>query len=582
MRSVFQSLKKFLPHIIFIFIFLYIQAMTDLALPDIMSQIVNNGIAGVQPGTDPRSYIIERGIVMLAYALVGAVCSILVGLISAIAAAGLGRSLRSQIFQRVTSFSSSEFERFSTASLITRSTNDIQQIQHMAVMALRILFYAPILGIGGILRVLRQHGSMAWIIAVAVFLLSCLVLALFFIAMPRFKALQKLVDRLNLVTREMLTGLLVIRAFNTNRQQEEKFRKANRHLTDTHLFVNRLMILMMPAMMLIMNGITLLIVWIGAEQIDNGTIMIGDMMAFIQYTMQIIMAFLMISMGFIMLPRAAVSAGRIHEVLTTQPTIQDDSAPQDLPDQAIRTIRFDQVSFCYPQAIDNALTDLNFELAAGQTTALIGSTGSGKSTLAHLILRFHDATTGRITIDGLDIRSIRQADLRARIGYVPQKPSLFSGTIHSNLAYGNQSANEHELRKAAHIAQADDMIDQSEKGLESEVSQAGANFSGGQKQRLAIARALARSPQVLIFDDSFSALDYRTDARLRQALHKEIHPAAVLIISQRIATIRQADQILVLDQGRIAGRGTHTELLQSCSVYQEIAASQLTQEELLS
>lgn len=525
-------------------------------------------------------YLLRTGGLMLLIALLGAACSILVGLISARIAAGLGRDLRLSLFTKVENFSGIEFDTFSTASLITRSTNDIQQIQMMLVMLLRILFYAPILGIGGILKVIDSNVSMTWIIALAVAALMTLILIMFAVAMPRFKRIQKLVDRVNLVTREILSGLMVIRAFNTEDYQEDKFDRANHDLTRTTLFVSRLMVLLMPVMMLIMNAVTLLIIWVGAAQVDRGAMQVGDVMAFMQYTMQIIMAFLMVSMIFIMLPRASVSAQRINEVLIVEPEIRDPAEPLPLPEDTAGRIEFRNVCFRYPNASADVLHNISFTAEPGKTTAIIGSTGCGKSTLINLVPRFYDVSSGQVLIDNIDVRSVRQEDLRRQIGYVPQKGVLFSGDIAENIRYGKEDASEEELRRAAAIAQALDFIEAGDDKFSASVAQGGSNVSGGQRQRLSIARALVGNPPVYIFDDSFSALDYRTDTALRKALKKYTGQATVLIVAQRIGTIRNADQILVLEEGRIVGSGRHRDLLATCDVYREIASSQLSEEEL--
>lgn len=525
-------------------------------------------------------YILGMGGMMMLIALLGAVCTVAVGFLAARVAAGLARNLRNQVFRKVESFSNTEFDAFSTASLITRSTNDIQQIQMTLVILLRILFYAPILAIGGILKVVRSDVSMTWIIAAAIAALMTMILVLFIVAIPRFKMIQKLIDRLNLVTREILTGLPVIRAFNAERHQEAKFDKANQDLTRVNLFVSRIMVVMMPFMMLIMNGVTLLIVWVGARQIDLGAMQIGNLFAFMQYSMQIIMSFLMVSFVFILLPRASVSAVRIDEVLQVEPTIRDPSSPQHFPPEAKGEIEFRQVGFRYPGAEENVLSDISFTAKPGETTAFIGSTGSGKSTLVNLIPRFYDVTEGAILVDGVDIRKVTQKNLRERIGYVPQKGVLFTGDIASNIRYGRPGATDGEVRQAAQTAQALEFIDSSGEGFGKEIAQSGANVSGGQKQRLSIARALALKPSIFIFDDSFSALDFKTDAMLRKALKTDTAHATVLIVAQRIGTIMNADRIIVLDEGRISGVGTHRELMRDCPVYQEIALSQLSKEEL--
>ncbi|HEY5467003.1 MAG TPA: ABC transporter ATP-binding protein [Clostridia bacterium] len=525
-------------------------------------------------------YILGMGGMMLLIALLGAVCTVAVGFLAARVAAGLARNLRNQVFRKVESFSNTEFDAFSTASLITRSTNDIQQIQMTLVILLRILFYAPILAIGGILKVVRSDISMTWIIAAAIAALMTMILVLFIVAIPRFKMIQKLIDRLNLVTREILTGLPVIRAFNAERHQEAKFDKANQDLTRVNLFVSRIMVVMMPFMMLIMNGVTLLIVWVGARQIDLGAMQIGNLFAFIQYSMQIIMSFLMVSFVFILLPRASVSAVRIDEVLQVEPTIRDPSSPEQFPSESKGEIEFRRVGFRYPGAEENVLSDISFTAKPGETTAFIGSTGSGKSTLVNLIPRFYDVTEGAILVDGVDIRKVTQKNLRERIGYVPQKGVLFTGDIASNIRYGRPGATDEEVRQAAQTAQALEFIDSSGEGFGKEIAQSGANVSGGQKQRLSIARALALKPSIFIFDDSFSALDFKTDAMLRKALKTDTAHATVLIVAQRIGTIMNADRIIVLDEGRISGVGTHRELMRDCPVYQEIALSQLSKEEL--
>lgn len=525
------------------------------------------------------SYILRLGAIMMGITLLGAIASIAVGYIGARVAAGLGRNLRGLLFDKVSSFSFLEFDQFSTASLITRSTNDVSQIQNLMVMMIRFLVYAPIIGFGGVVKALEKSSSMSWIIAVAVIVLLGIIAVVFSIALPKFKLIQKLVDRLNLVTRENLTGMMVIRAFNTQSFEEQRFDKANRELTDTNLFVNRVMVFLMPMMMLIMNLTTLMIVWIGAKQIEASAMQVGDMMAFMQYAMQIIMAFLMLSMMFIMIPRASVAAGRIDEVLRVVPTVKDPEKPVKLSSIKGR-VTFEDVCFIYPGAEEEVVKNITFTAEPGQTTAIIGATGSGKTTLVNLIPRFYDAACGRVTLDGVDIRELSQMDLRAAIGYVPQRNVLFSGTIESNLGFGQESPDQAVLLEAAEIAQAMEILNEKDEGLGAAVSQGGTNFSGGQKQRLAIARALAKQPQILIFDDSFSALDFKTDANLRQALKARTGHSTVLIVGQRIASIQHADQILVMEGGRIVGRGTHRELMASCEVYQEIAMSQLSKEEL--
>ena len=535
---------------------------------------------GIDTDKLQNNYVLLTGAKMLGLALLSMLLTVLVGFIASRVAASLGKELRGRVFRKVVSFSHAELDRFSTASLITRSTNDIQQIQMLFVMLLRIVFYAPIIGIGGVIKVLNTNTSMAWIIAVAVMAVLTLVIVLFAVAMPRFKIMQKLVDKVNLVTREILTGLPVIRAFSTQKHEEERFDKANKDLTRTNLFVNRVMTTMMPMMMLIMNGITVLIMWNGAHGVDAGSMQVGDLMAFMQYTMQIVMAFLMISMFSIMLPRASVSAGRIEEVLQTEPVIRDPEQTVSFDDAKKGLVEFRNVSFRYPGAEENVLENISFTAKPGETTAFIGSTGSGKSTLINLIPRFYDITEGELLVDGADVRRVSQHDLRAKIGYVPQKGVLFSGTIASNLRYGNNDASQEELDKAAQIAQAADFIGEKPDGFDSEISQGGTNVSGGQKQRLSIARAIAIHPEIYIFDDSFSALDYKTDVALRKALKEETAGSTVLIVAQRISTILHAEQIIVLDEGKIVGKGTHKELLKTCEVYPQIAMSQLSKEEL--
>ena len=524
-------------------------------------------------------YMLRTGGKMLALAAVGMIVSMIVGFLASKVGASTGRDLRGKVFRKVVEFSNGEFDKFSTASLITRSTNDIQQIQMLTVMILRMVLYAPIMGIGGVFKVFHTNVSMSWIIGLAVVLIAMVVMVLFVVAMPKFKILQNLVDRLNLVTREILTGLPVIRAFSTEKHEEERFDQANKDLTKTNLFVNRAMTFMMPTMMLIMNAISILIVWVGANGINDGQMQVGDMMAFIQYTMQIIMAFLMICMISIMLPRAAVSATRVDEVLTSTTLINDPKQPKHLK-EGKGMVEFDHVSFRYPGAEEDVLHEISFTAKPGETTAIIGSTGSGKSTMVNLIPRFYDVTEGKITIDGEDIRNVTQHELRDQLGYVPQKGVLFSGTIASNILYGNPDGSEETMMEAAKVAQAAEFIEEKPKCYDSRISQGGGNVSGGQKQRLSIARAIAKDPKIFIFDDSFSALDYKTDVTLRKALKEHTVNSTVIIVAQRISTILHADQIIVLDEGKVAGIGTHKELLKNCDVYYQIAASQLSEKEL--
>jgi ATP-binding cassette subfamily B multidrug efflux pump len=535
---------------------------------------------GLDTGSVQTGYILRVGLLMLLITLGSAAASVAVGFLSARIAAGMGRDVRRQLFEKVESFSSAEFDRLSTASLITRSTNDITQIQMMMVMLFRVVFYAPILGVGAVIKVIGADQSMLWIIAAAVGLVLTLIIVMIIIAVPKFKLIQTFVDKLNLVTREMLSGLMVIRAFNAQEHEEKRFDIANADLTKINLFINRVLVFLMPALMLIMNGVMLLIVWVGAHQIDAGSIQVGDIMAFMQYAMQIIMAFLMVSMVFIMLPRAIVSAMRISEVLETDPVITDPEYPQGLLPEKKGVVEFKDVSFRYPGAEDDVLKHITFAAMPGQTTAFIGSTGSGKSTLINLIPRFYDVTEGEILVDGVDVRKVRQHDLREKIGYVPQKAVLFSGTVESNVRYANEDATDEEVKQYIRTAQAEDFIRSKGNGRYLDIAQGGSNLSGGQKQRLAIARALAKQPEIYIFDDSLSALDYRTDKALRAALKKETFDATVLIVTQRVSTVMSADQILVLDKGEVAGIGTHKQLMSDCEVYQEIAMSQLSAEEL--
>lgn len=525
-------------------------------------------------------YILMSGVKMLGLAFLAMAAAIAVTFLSARVAAVLGRNLRNSIYRKVISFSGRELNQFSTASLITRSTNDVQQVQMLFTLLFRIVLYAPILGIGGVYKVFQTDASMTWILALAVVVITLFVVLLFRIAMPKFTRLQFLIDELNLVSREILTGVPVVRAFSREKHEEERFEEANARLTKTNLFVNRCMTFMMPVMMLLMNGVTVLIVWNGAHAVNEGSMQVGNMMAFMQYAMQIIMAFLMITMMSIMIPRANVAAKRINEVMETKVSIQDSQEVQSVQEDKKGQIVFDHVSFAYPGADEKTLHDIDFTARKGETVAFIGSTGSGKSTLVNLIPRFFDVTEGRILVDGVDIRHLKLHDLRERIGYVPQKAVLFSGTIDSNIRYGKEEATEAEVKKAAKIAQAWEFIEEKEEGVDSAIAQGGTNVSGGQKQRLSIARAIAKEPEIYIFDDSFSALDYKTDVVLRRALKQETKDATTLIVAQRISTILHADKILVLDEGRVVGQGTHRELLNSCEVYRQIAMSQLSEEEL--
>ncbi len=530
-----------------------------------------------------RNYLLITGAKMLAMTLLMVAAAIGVGFIGAKTAAAIGRDLREKLFTKVIGFSNADINKFSTASLITRSTNDVQQVQQVSVMMLRIVLYAPIIGIGGIIKVMGTDTGMGWIIGVAVGAVLSLVLVLMVVAMPKFKKMQSLVDRVNLVSREILTGTMVIRAFSREKHEEERFDKANRELMSTQLFTNRVMSMMMPAMMLIMNAITVLIVWMGAKGIDIGRMQVGDMMAFITYTMQIVMAFLMITMISVMLPRAGVAADRIEEVLNTRETITD-KADTENTDRKLTdckgVVEFRNVSFRFDGGSENAISGLSFKAEPGKTTAIIGSTGCGKSTVVNLLDRFYDVTEGSITLDGVDIRDMSQKELRSHIGLVPQKGVLFSGTIESNIKYGGDFVTDEDMKEAAVIAQAAEFIDSRKDGYAESIAQGGTNVSGGQKQRLSIARAIAVKPKVYVFDDSFSALDFKTDAALRKALSKRTKDASVIIVAQRISTIMNADQIILLNEGRTVGKGTHRELLKNCPEYLEIAKSQLSEAEL--
>ena len=535
--------------------------------------------AGLDVDHIQKSYLLSAGLKMVGMAFLMGIVTVLVGLFASRVGAGIGMTLRGKVFKQVVGFSNAEMDKFSTASLITRSTNDIQQIQMVSVMLLRMIAYAPILGIGGVLKVMQTGAGMGWIIVLAIVVILGYVMILMSVTMPKFKLMQKLVDNVNLVSREILTGLSVIRAFGREKKEEERFDDANKDLTKTMLFTNRVMTFMMPGMMMIMNVLTVGIVWVGAHKIDAGTMQVGAMTAFITYAMMIVMSFLMLTMMSIMLPRAAVAADRIDEVIHTQSSIRDDENPQNL---AVHdgVVRFDHVNFKYPGAEEDVLHDIDFVAEPGKTTAIIGSTGCGKSTLVNLIPRLYDVSEGSITLDGQDIRKIRMSDLREEIGFVPQKGVLFSGTIASNLRFGRDDATDEEIRLAAEIAQATEFIDAKDDKYDSAIAQGGSNVSGGQKQRLSIARAIAKNPKIFIFDDSFSALDLKTDAALRKALSDNVKDCTVIIVAQRISTILHADQILVLDDGRIVGKGTHEELMKSCEVYQQIAKSQLSAKEL--
>lgn len=567
--------EPYIFHIIASIVLLFGQAICDLSLPDYMSDIINKGIT-----VGDKNFIINTGLSMLGISLLSAGFTVTVGFLGAKVAAGMCQTIRSDLFIKIEHFSNAEFDKFSTSSLITRTTNDITQVQTLIVMLIRMIFYAPIMAIGGFVHALANSKSMSWIIALAIVCLLGLIFTLFTLAMPKFKKIQNLIDRLNLVIRENLDGMLVIRAFNTQKFEEDRFDKANKDLTDTNLFVNRIMIIMMPAMNLIMNLTTVLIVWVGANQVSAFKMDVGEMMAYMQYVMQIIFAFLMLSMMFIMIPRASVSGDRIADVLETEPSIKNKENAVYPLEKCTGLIEFKDVSFAYPQSDEYVLHNISFTAKPCETTAFIGSTGSGKSSIINLIPRFYDVSSGQILIDGIDIRDISLHDLRKNIGYVPQKGVLFSGTIKSNISYGDKNADEDSILRAASIAQAMEFINSKEEKFETPIAQGGNNVSGGQKQRLSIARSLITRPQISIFDDSFSALDFKTDAALRKALKEQTGNSTVLLVAQRISTIMNAEQIIVLDNGCIVGKGTHDQLMESCEIYKEIALSQLSKEEL--
>ena len=561
--------KPYIPYILVAVVLLFAEAMLELALPGYMADIIDDGIIA-----GDMKQIYKIGILMIGISAAIVLCATGVSLFASKTAARSARDIRKAVFRKVMHFANEEMEDFSTASLITRSTNDIQQIQMAAVMTLRLGMFAPVMGIGAIIKALRTSVSLAWTIGIAFGAIVILMAFMFIITLPKFKVVQEKVDKLNLVMNERLRGILVIRAFNTQKYEEDRFDHANNDLTKLNLFVNRAMSVMMPVMMLIMNLTSILIVWAGAHYIDAGNLEIGSMLAFIQYAMQIIISFLFIAMMFIFLPRAAVSMGRVGEILKKEISITDKENTQEIRDKC-GVVEFKNVSFRYADAEDAVLSDISFTARPGETTAFIGSTGSGKTTLVNLIPRFFDVTEGSITIDGVDIRDMKQHDLREMIGYVPQKGMLFSGDIKSNIAYGAEDKSFENIKRAAEVAQAEDFIMEKEEGFNAPVAQGGTNVSGGQKQRLSIARALAKKAPIYIFDDSFSALDFKTDAALRKELKKSAGESTLLIVAQRISTIADADQIIVLNEGRIAGKGTHKELMQTCGVYREIASSQL-------
>ncbi len=581
MKTTLKYYKPYILYILLVIAFLFGQAMCELALPGYMSDIINNGII-----KQDMAYIKHTGLIMIGVAAITVVCSIMGSLLAARAAAGSSRDIRRALFRKVTSFSTAELNDFSTASLITRSTNDVQMVQQATVMILRMACFAPIMGIGAVIKALRTSVSLSWTVALALAVIIAIMAVSFFLVLPKFQVLQSKLDKLNLLMKERLSGILVIRAFNTEKSEEKQFDIANMDLTKLNMFTNKAMSFMMPMLMFVMNGVSILIVWAGAHLVETNNLLIGDMLAYLQYAMHVIMSFLFITMIFIMIPRAVVSARRIGEVLDVEPSIEDPK-----PDSALQAdstaspvhrglIEFDHVSFAYPDAEKEVLEDISFTAEPGKITAVIGGTGSGKSSLISLIPRFYDVTKGSVRLDGTDVRDMTQHELRDQIGYIPQKGLLFSGTIASNLRYGNEDASDSELLEAAETAQAIDFIREKENGLEEEVAQGGTNVSGGQKQRLSIARALVKKPRVYIFDDSFSALDFKTDKALREALKEKVGDSTILIVAQRINTIMDADQIIVLDEGHLAGKGTHSELLKTCDVYREIALSQLSEEEL--
>lgn len=574
MKTTLKYYRPYILPIVLIIAFLFGQAMCELALPGYMSDIINNGIV-----KQDMDYIRHTGLIMIAVAAATVVCAIMGSLLASRTAARSSRDIRRALFRKVTAFSAAELNDFSTASLITRSTNDVQMVQQATVMILRLACFAPIMGIGAVIKALNTSVSLSWTIGIALLVILGIMTVSFFLVLPKFQVLQTKLDKLNLLMKERLSGVLVIRAFNTEKSEEKRFDIANRDLTKINMFTNKAMSFMMPMLMFVMNGVSILIVWAGAHLVNDGSLMIGDMLAYLQYAMHVIMSFLFITMMFIMIPRAIVSAKRIGEVLDVEPSIEDPEMPETVEDHR-GVVEFDHVSFSYPDAEKEVLEDISFTAGPGRTTAIIGGTGSGKSTLISLIPRFYDATEGSVRVDGKDVRDITQHELRDQIGYVPQKGLLFSGTIASNLQYGKEDATEAEMLEAAETAQAMDFIREKEHGLDEEVAQGGTNVSGGQKQRLSIARALVKKPKIYIFDDSFSALDFKTDKALREALKEKVGDSTIIIVAQRINTIIDADQILVLDEGRLAGKGTHDELMETCDVYREIALSQLSEEEL--
>ncbi|MCL2832841.1 MAG: ABC transporter ATP-binding protein/permease [Treponema sp.] len=576
MSKIIEYLKPYLGILAIAIMLLVVQAMCDLALPDYMSDIINKGIMN-----NSIDYILQIGGKMLLVTLLGAASSIAMGYCAATIAAGVSHDIRFDVFQKVQGFSNAEIDKFGTASLITRTTNDITQIQMMLLIAIRMVFYSPILGTGGVINAVSRSTSMTWIIAVTVIVLIGFIMVMFAFVMPKFRIVQQLVDRLNLVSKENLQGMLVIRAFNTQKFEQDRFDVANRNLTETNLFLNRAMAMAMPFVMLIMNLTMIIIIWVGSTQVSAFKMEVGDMLAFMQYAMQIIMSFLMLSIMFILIPRAAVSAERIKDVLETEDSIKDPVKPQKYKEDFTPVIEFKNVNFRYPGGDNNVLEDINFTAKQGETTAIIGATGSGKSTLVNLLIRFYDIRDGEILIDGIDIRNVGLKDLRKKISYIPQKSLLFSGTIRSNLLYADQNAPDEALEKAARISQSTEFIETKPDKYDDIIAQGGANVSGGQRQRLSIARAIVKNSPIYIFDDSFSALDLKTDAALRAAIKNELKNTTLFIVAQRISTIKDAEQIIVLEKGKIAGIGKHRDLLNNCEVYREIATSQLSEEELL-
>jgi ATP-binding cassette subfamily B protein len=575
MKRIIHIYKPYLFNIILVILLVYIQVSASLALPDYMARIVNEGI--VVKNSD---LILNVGGEMLLVTLVGAVATIIAGLLSSKIATGVAKDLRGELFSKVESYSLVEFDKFSTSSLITRSTNDIQQIQQVTFMILRMVVSAPLMGIGAVINAYQNAPSMSWLILIAVILITGMIAVIFIIALPKFKILQKLIDKLNLVTRENLTGLRVIRAFTNEKYEQKKFSRVNKELMQVNLFVNRISVVMQPVMMLIFNLTSIAIIWVGAGLINTGDLNIGNMMAFMQYAMQVISSFLMLTIIFILIPRASVSVQRVEDVLKSEPEIKDPTSPKTFPSDIKGRIEFKDVSFAYPKSDVPVIKNVSFSAESGQTTAIIGSTGSGKSTLINLIPRFYDVTKGEVLVDGINVKDVNQSDLHDKIGYVPQKGVLFSGTIKSNIQYGNPQADDKKIEEAAKVAQAFDFIDKFEHKFENAIAQGGTNVSGGQKQRLSIARAIAKDPEIYIFDDSFSALDFKTDSKLRAALAKATRGATVLIVTQRIGTILNADKIIVVDEGKVVGIGKHRDLLISCKVYKEIAESQLSENEL--